>query len=157
MFLREKKLWFILHFRTLETFIVGGSPMLKTVKNGSGIRIGPPLFFLKFPHFPVFFLKMSLNKIATIFILFSNSVLSLRFQWSGRFRQITPSSLRKSLVRFHPFPFIFLQVLSKGVAAVLGPRSRRNSEHIKSMCDNSEIPFIETRGPGRPGYTWDRA
>ena len=37
MFLR-KKLWFILHFRTLGTFIVGGSPMLKTVKNGSGIR-----------------------------------------------------------------------------------------------------------------------
>ena len=39
MFLREKKLWFILHFRTLGTFIVGGSPMLKTVKNGSGIRV----------------------------------------------------------------------------------------------------------------------
>ena len=56
MFLREKKLWFILHFRTLETFIVGGSPMLKTVKNGSGIRVDPPLFFSsKFPHFPVVF------------------------------------------------------------------------------------------------------
>ena len=40
MFLR-KKLWFILHFRTLKTFIVGGSPMLKTVKNGSGIRVDP--------------------------------------------------------------------------------------------------------------------
>ena len=32
-----KKLWFILHFRTLETFIVGWSPMLKAVKDGSGI------------------------------------------------------------------------------------------------------------------------
>ena len=42
MFVR-KKLWFILHFRTLETFIVGGSPMLKTVKNGNGIRVDPPL------------------------------------------------------------------------------------------------------------------
>ena len=41
------------------------------------------------------------------------------------------------------------QVLSKGVAAVLGPRSLRNSQHIKSICDNSEIPYIETRGPGR--------
>ena len=33
----RKKLWFILHFRTLETFIVGGPPMLKAVKDGSGI------------------------------------------------------------------------------------------------------------------------
>ena len=46
----RKKLWFILHFRTLETFIVGGSPMLKTVKNGIGI-----CFFSKFPHVLVFF------------------------------------------------------------------------------------------------------
>ena len=38
----KKKIWFILHFRTLETFIVGGSPMLKTVKNGSGIWVDPP-------------------------------------------------------------------------------------------------------------------
>ena len=29
--------------------------------------------------------------------------------------------------------------------AVLGPQSIRNSDHIKSICDNSEIPFIETR------------
>ena len=35
----KTKLWFILHFRTLGTFIVGGSPMLKTVKNGSGIQV----------------------------------------------------------------------------------------------------------------------
>ena len=38
----EKKKWFILHFRTLGTFIFVGSPMLKTVKNGSGIRVDPP-------------------------------------------------------------------------------------------------------------------
>ena len=55
MFLREKKLWFILHFRTLETFIVGGSPMLKTVKNGSGIRVDPPPCFFKIPTFSRFF------------------------------------------------------------------------------------------------------
>ena len=30
--------------------------MLKTVKNGSGIRVDPPPpVFSKFPHFPVFF------------------------------------------------------------------------------------------------------
>ena len=34
----------------------GGSPMLKTVKNGSGIRVDPPPpVFSKFPHVPVFF------------------------------------------------------------------------------------------------------
>lgn len=40
---------------------------------------------------------------------------------------------------------IFISVLSKGVVAVLGPQSQTNSDHIKSICDNSEIPFIETR------------
>ena len=35
--------------------------------------------------------------------------------------------------------------MSKGVVAVLGPQSQTNSDHIKSICDNSEIPFIETR------------
>ena len=54
MFFRRKKLWFILHCRTLETFIVGWFLMLKTVKNGSGIRVDPPPVFSKFPHFPVF-------------------------------------------------------------------------------------------------------
>ena len=57
MFFRRKKLWFILHFRTLETFIVGGSPMLKTVKNGSGIWVDPPPpCFFKIPTFSRFFL-----------------------------------------------------------------------------------------------------
>ena len=57
MFLREKKLWFILHFRTLETFIVGGVSHVKNSKKwkwDSGRP--PPLFFSKFPHFPVFLL-----------------------------------------------------------------------------------------------------
>ena len=36
-------------------------------------------------------------------------------------------------------------VLSKGVVAVLGPQSERNSDHIKAICDNMEIPYIETR------------
>ena len=35
--------------------------MLKTVKNGSGIRVDPPPVFSKFPHFPVFFLGTSLS------------------------------------------------------------------------------------------------
>ena len=39
----------------------------------------------------------------------------------------------------------FLSVLSKGVVAVLGPQSERNSDHIKAICDNMEIPYIETR------------
>ena len=38
-----------------------------------------------------------------------------------------------------------LSVLSKGVVAVLGPQSKSNSDHIKSICDNTEVPFIETR------------
>ena len=42
-------------FRTLETFVVGGSPMLKTVKNGSGIRVDPPLFLQNSHIFPFFF------------------------------------------------------------------------------------------------------
>ena len=36
-------------------------------------------------------------------------------------------------------------MLSKGVVAVLGPQSKANSDHIKSICDNFEVPFIETR------------
>ena len=36
-------------------------------------------------------------------------------------------------------------VLSKGVVAVLGPQSKANSDHIKSICDNTEVPYIETR------------
>ena len=33
----------------------GGSPLLKTVKNGSGIRVDPPLFFQNSHIFPFFF------------------------------------------------------------------------------------------------------
>ena len=46
-----KKIWFILHFRTF----FGGSPMLKTVKHGSGIRVDPPPCFFKIPTFSRFF------------------------------------------------------------------------------------------------------
>ena len=28
---------------------------------------------------------------------------------------------------------------------MLGPQSKANSDHIKSICDNFEVPFIETR------------
>ena len=28
---------------------------------------------------------------------------------------------------------------------MLGPQSERNSDHIKAICDNMEIPYIETR------------
>ena len=55
----KTKLWFILHFRTLGTFIVGGSPMLKTVKNGSWILVDlppPVFFFFKIPTFSRLFL-----------------------------------------------------------------------------------------------------
>ena len=40
---------------------------------------------------------------------------------------------------------LLFAVLSKGVVAVLGPQSQANSDHIKSICDNTEVPFIETR------------
>ena len=36
-------------------------------------------------------------------------------------------------------------MLSKGVVAVLGPQSKANSDHIKSIADNTEVPYIETR------------
>ncbi|XP_023332770.1 glutamate receptor ionotropic, kainate 1 [Eurytemora carolleeae] len=42
------------------------------------------------------------------------------------------------------------QVLSKGVVAVFGPQSKINSEHVKSICDCSEIPYFET-SLGLPG------
>ena len=51
----RKKLWFIFHFRTLGTFIVWGSPMLKTVKNGSGIWVEPLPCFFEIPTFSRFF------------------------------------------------------------------------------------------------------
>jgi hypothetical protein len=33
----------------------------------------------------------------------------------------------------------------KGTVAIFGPRSKANSEHIKSISDSMEIPYIETR------------
>merc|ERR1719150_2848277 len=50
MFLKKNGLFCI-----LEPFI-GGSPMLKTVKNGSGIRVDPPPLFFQNSHIFQFFL-----------------------------------------------------------------------------------------------------
>ena len=40
---------------------------------------------------------------------------------------------------------VLFAVLSKGVVAVLGPQSKANSDHIRSIADNTEVPYIETR------------
>jgi len=37
------------------------------------------------------------------------------------------------------------QLLEKGTVAIFGPRSKVNSEHIRSITDSMEIPYIETR------------
>merc|ERR1712128_302144 len=36
-------------------------------------------------------------------------------------------------------------LLEKGVVAIFGPLSKFSSEHIRSITDSMEIPFIETR------------
>merc|ERR1712106_552674 len=36
-------------------------------------------------------------------------------------------------------------LLEKGVVAIFGPLSKTSSEHIRSITDSMEIPFIETR------------
>ena len=38
-----------------------------------------------------------------------------------------------------------INILEKGVVAILGPLSKSASEHVRSITDNFEIPFIETR------------
>ena len=44
------------NFFPILPFIFGRSPMLKTVKNGSGIRVAPPPLFFQNSHiFPFFF------------------------------------------------------------------------------------------------------
>ena len=35
--------------------------------------------------------------------------------------------------------------LAKGVVAIFGPLSQSASEHVRSITDSMEIPFIETR------------
>jgi len=37
------------------------------------------------------------------------------------------------------------ELLGKGTVAILGPRSKPNSEHIRSITDSVEVPYIETR------------
>ena len=42
--------------------------------------------------------------------------------------------------------FVPKQIISeKGVVAIFGPLSKPSSEHIKSITDSMEIPYIETR------------
>ncbi|XP_063846656.1 glutamate receptor ionotropic, kainate 2-like isoform X3 [Scylla paramamosain] len=36
-------------------------------------------------------------------------------------------------------------LLSKGMAAIFGPQSENTANHVQSICDNKEIPHIETR------------
>ena len=36
-------------------------------------------------------------------------------------------------------------ILSRGVAAIFGPQSRRTSAHVQSICDALETPHVETR------------
>ena len=36
-------------------------------------------------------------------------------------------------------------LLTRGVVAIFGPRSKASSEHIKYITDSVEIPYIETR------------
>ena len=68
--------------------------MLKTVKNGSGIRVDPPPVFSKFPHFPVFFLADVPKSIR----LLSALVSELDFIFSSFLIHIEP------LLRFQIYP-----------------------------------------------------
>ena len=43
-----------------------------------------------------------------------------------------------------PF-YLHIFVSEKGVVAIFGPLSKSSSEHIKSITDSMEIPYIETR------------
>ena len=55
---------------------------------------------------------------------------------------------------------IYSCVSEKGVVGIFGPRSAVTSEHIRSIADNMDIPFIETRpnfnlGKGRLRFNYD--
>ena len=41
-------------------------------------------------------------------------------------------------------------LLDKGVAAIFGPQSLASAEHIRSITDVAEIPFIDTRWNMQP-------
>ena len=60
----RKKYGLFFHFRTLETFIFGGSPMSKTVKNGSGIWADPPPppLFCQYSHIFSFFFLLNVPR-----------------------------------------------------------------------------------------------
>ena len=40
---------------------------------------------------------------------------------------------------------IIYSFIEKGVVGIFGPRSPFTSEHVRSIADNMDIPFIETR------------
>jgi hypothetical protein len=42
-------------------------------------------------------------------------------------------------------PWYIVNFAEKGVVAIFGPASKFSSEHIRSITDSMEIPFIETR------------
>ena len=45
-------------------------------------------------------------------------------------------------------PALMMRIYSfieKGVVGIFGPRSPFTSEHVRSIADNMDIPFIETR------------
>ena len=41
-------------------------------------------------------------------------------------------------------------ILQRGVAAIFGPQSHASADHIRSITDSVEIPFIDTRWNYRP-------
>ena len=53
-------------------------------------------------------------------------------------------------MRLSELSFTFVNITAKGTVAILGPRSKANSEHIRSITDSVEVPFIETRWNYRP-------
>ena len=65
---------------------------------------------------------------------------------------MTPLLLRGRLVTFLVGEFLIISFYhiipltsEKGVVAIFGPTSKFSSEHIRSITDSMEIPFIETR------------
>ena len=67
-----------------------------------------------------------------------------------RFLLMTPLLLRERLVTFlvrtlFPPTTHYSLAPEKGVVAIFGPTSKFSSEHIRSITDSMEIPFIETR------------
>ena len=50
------------------------------------------------------------------------------------------------------------KLLQQGVAAIFGPQSQASAEHIRSITDVAEVPFIDTKwnmAPVNPVLTSD--